>query len=117
MLRADRRPIGDPRQIAAAARRAAIALAIFATIFPIAKPRAQLLRGMRHLAAGRPDKAIGAWRGALANATRLQMPHEQARAHLQLSRHVASEAEAGLHARAAERLFGQLGVDGELAAP
>jgi class 3 adenylate cyclase len=57
-----------------AARQACAALHAFARIFPIGKPRDQLLSGRLLLLSGRPRRARAAWRASLSTAQRLGMP-------------------------------------------
>ena len=53
------------------------ALGTFARVFPIARPRASLLRGRHERISGNAKKASARWRESLALARRLRMPYEQ----------------------------------------
>ena len=62
------------------ARRAVRALRVFATLFRIGRPRADLCLGTLHWLEGRRGEAIRAWRVAGRTAESLGMRHEAARA-------------------------------------
>jgi class 3 adenylate cyclase/tetratricopeptide (TPR) repeat protein len=85
---------GEP-QHRAAAQKACKAMAKFAGVFPLAQPRLKLYQGWFHWLDGKPEKARAHWDASLAEAERLNMPYEQARALLFLGQHVLSgEAKA-----------------------
>jgi eukaryotic-like serine/threonine-protein kinase len=61
----------------------------YAGIFPIGKPFSLLWRGLHHHVSGRPDKARDVWLRCVAEAYRLGMPYDEARAHLEIGRHLS----------------------------
>jgi tetratricopeptide (TPR) repeat protein len=79
-------------------------LAPMARMFPTAAPAASTLTGLYLLQQRKPRRAARALRRALALATDLAMPYEQAVAHRGLA-----AAVGGDHERDANRLFGRLG--------
>jgi class 3 adenylate cyclase/tetratricopeptide (TPR) repeat protein len=62
------------------------ALERFAGVFPIARPRAQLCRGIARWHSGRQHSARRSWRASIAEAGRLAMPFDHARALTELGR-------------------------------
>jgi class 3 adenylate cyclase/tetratricopeptide (TPR) repeat protein len=62
----------------------------FARFFPIARPQAALWKGVYAWHAGRQGAARRAWRRALAEAERLQMPFEHGLALYEMGRHLAA---------------------------
>ena len=59
----------------------------FAGVFPIARARARICRGLACWLSGKRGKARRLWRSAIAEAERLSMPFEHARALTELGRH------------------------------
>jgi tetratricopeptide (TPR) repeat protein len=82
-----------------AARQACQALQRYARIFPFAQPRAWLWQGVYEWQAGRASKASKTWQKSLATAEKLNMPYDQALAHVQLSRHVSGSVQQAHLAR------------------
>lgn len=78
---------GDSRY-RSAAQKACKAMKKFAGVFPLGQPRLKLHQGMFHLLDGRPEAAHLSWEDALAEAEKLKMPYEKARAHLYLGQHI-----------------------------
>jgi serine/threonine protein kinase/tetratricopeptide (TPR) repeat protein len=98
------------------ARAAIQILRTFARILPIAKPYAQLARGGEAWLLGRASVAKEAWRAALAEAEKLAMPFEQARARFELGRHLSpQEPSRQEHLLRAKALFSELGAVDDLA--
>jgi hypothetical protein len=98
------------------ARAAIKILRTFAQILPIAKPYAQLARGSEAWLSGRASVANDAWRAGLAEAERLAMPFEQARARYELGRHLGLQESARReHLLRAKALFAELGAVDDLA--
>lgn len=81
----------------------------FARIHPIAGPAYHYGRGYRSRRAGRASAARQAWQESLSRAERLQMPYEQARAHLALATLATDEGRAE-HLRAARALYQRVGA-------
>jgi DNA-binding SARP family transcriptional activator/predicted ATPase len=105
----------SPREVAVAARRACQAMWRFARIFPVGQPRAWLYEGRRRWLLGQRARAVHAWQQGLTLAKGLNMPYEQARAHIELGRHPTT-AEAGLadeHRRQARNLLASLEIHAE----
>ena len=102
-----------------AARQACAALHTFARIFPIGKPRDQLLHGLILHLSGRPRRARVAWRASLSTAQRLGMPLDAALAHTQLGLSATGTPQGQWHLEQARTLQHQLGVphDGTPAGP
>ena len=93
-----------------AARQACAALHTFARIFPIGKPRDQLLNGLVLHLSGRPRRARAAWRASLSTAQRLGMPLDAALAHTQLGLSLTGTPQGQWHLEQARTLQHQLGV-------
>jgi predicted ATPase/DNA-binding SARP family transcriptional activator len=73
----------------------------YARTFPMARPRALLCVGWARWLDGRQAAARRAWARAAAEAERLRMPYELARAHHELGRHPAAAAPVSAAARSA----------------
>jgi class 3 adenylate cyclase/tetratricopeptide (TPR) repeat protein len=102
--------------LALPAGRACAALHKYAGVFPIGQPRARLSRGLADWLAGRPARALKAWRMGLEAAGRLGMPYEQALAHYELGRHLGAKDPARqIHLDRACKLFTALGAAHDLA--
>jgi hypothetical protein len=98
------------------ARAAIKILRAFAQILPIARPYAQLARGSEAWLSGRESVANDAWRAGLAEAERLAMPFEQARARFELGRHLGLQEPARReHLLRAKALFAELGAVDDVA--
>ncbi len=90
----------------------------FTLTFPIGRPRALTSAGRYLLTRGQKKWALRCMQTGLSEATRLQMPQEQARSHLWLSRigsgadaaELMPEAEAQQHLQTARELFASLGM-------
>ncbi|MEA2267007.1 MAG: hypothetical protein QOE27_2590, partial [Solirubrobacteraceae bacterium] len=76
-------------------------LRAFARVFPTGEPARWLYEGERAWRLRRPDPAIRAWEKALGAASRLDMRHELALAHLALGDHLPDGSE-----RDRQRMFG-----------
>jgi class 3 adenylate cyclase/tetratricopeptide (TPR) repeat protein len=100
-----------------AARQACAALHIFARIFPIGKPRDQLLNGLVLHLSGRPRRARAAWRASLSTAQRLDMPLDAALAHTQLGLSATGTPQGQWHLEQARTLQHQLGVPHDRTGP
>lgn len=97
------------------ARAACAALERYARVFPIARPRALVCRGLLAHGDGHPARAMRAWDRAVDAARRLGMPYEEGRARFERGRHRPA-AEEGLHdLRQAAVLFERLGAAWDLA--
>jgi class 3 adenylate cyclase/tetratricopeptide (TPR) repeat protein len=93
-----------------AARQACAALHTFARIFPIGKPRDQLLHGRLLHLSGRTRRARAAWRASLSTAQRLDMPLDAALAHTQLGLVLTGTPQGQWHLKQARTLQQQMGV-------
>lgn len=83
----------------------------FAGVFPMARPRRMLLEGRLAWLRGSRAKALQSFRAALATAERMDMPYEEALAHLELGRRLeAADPERRSHRQSADDLFGRIGV-------
>jgi hypothetical protein len=60
----------------------------FAVTCPVAAARSLRVDGLRQWQAGRRPRAVRAWRRSLDAARRLDLPYDEAMAHLQLGRHL-----------------------------
>ena len=103
MLMWERDRTAENAKLASEALRGAEA---YAAIFPIGKPFALLWRGLHHHVSGKPEKARDVWLRCVAEAYRLGMPYEEARAHLEIGRHLSlrDPARRGHLTRAASML-------------
>jgi len=89
----------------------------FGNIYPVAKPRALLLRG-RFLFLNRTGNGLnitgktglGLLRQSLATAKSLQMPYEEGLAHFELAKHASSKPEATRHINQALKCFNEVGA-------
>ncbi len=101
--------------VARRARAACRALDSFARSFPLARPRALWCRGLLRKLQGRPRVGQAARAASLAVATTLEMPYEQARAHLQIAQNLPVHDAARQHHLDEARLtFIRLGAADEL---
>jgi predicted ATPase/DNA-binding SARP family transcriptional activator len=84
---------------------------------PVTAARAQRAGGLQLWLAGRRPRALRAWRRSLDTARRLDLPYDEAMAHLELGRHLrASETTPGgwgrdEHLARSRELFGALGTE------
>jgi serine/threonine protein kinase/tetratricopeptide (TPR) repeat protein len=105
---------GPPEERAALARLAEQACRgadAYAAVFPIGKPFALLWSGLRAQLAGHPEKARKTWERCLGEADRLGMPYEQARAHLELGRHLpVGDPARRAHLLKAAAIFTEVGA-------
>jgi hypothetical protein len=81
-------PPGDPARgrLAAQARQACVAIRNFAKVFRIGRARALLVIATERELSGDSWRAASLTRHAIAAASRLEMPYEEALAHRQLAR-------------------------------
>lgn len=80
-----------------------------ARVYPIGRPQAWLWQGLYDWLSGNSRRAYRAWKKALAEAERLDMPYEQGLTHYQIGRHLALTAPTRLtHLNRAEEIFSQL---------
>ena len=98
-----------PRELRRAISLSLVRMAKQAKAFPIAGPRAWLLRGIAARQFDGQGRALACWRKALRLAGRLGMPLEEGLAHLELGRH-ASPPDRRPHLAAAVAIFDRLGV-------
>jgi hypothetical protein len=88
----------------------------YARLFPIGRPEVLLASGNLEWHLGRRRTAIKRWRRAIAEAARLEMPYETARAHMEIGRHLAPDtSERWRHLSDAVAIFDRLGCVWELA--
>ena len=88
----------------------------YARLFPIGRPEVLLASGNLAWQLGRRRTAIKRWRRAIAEAARLDMPYETARAHLEIGRHLSpATPERWRHLSNAAATFDRLGCAWELA--
>lgn len=86
------------------------AMARFARVFPIGRPRALLLSGRRLWLQNQPRKALALWRRGLHLAERLAMPSEAALLHRELGWR-DGHGRQQWHRQQAQQLCAQLGCD------
>lgn len=102
-------------ELGRAARAACQALAGFARIFPLGRPRRFLYHGCLLWLAGHRRQAQAAWRKALAEATRLRMPYDRALALYQIGIHLdPADPQRMVSLQQAEQYFAQAGITYEL---
>ncbi|MFZ0544722.1 MAG: AAA family ATPase [Candidatus Promineifilaceae bacterium] len=103
------------RETVKLARAACRALARFALIFPIGRPRSYLYWGLNHWLSGRKGYARSRWQKSLESAVQLDMPYDEALAHFELGRHLpAGDAERERYLRKAEEIFERLDTQYDL---
>lgn len=86
-------------------------LQAFAGVFPIAKPRAELLTGVYQRLKGFPQVAFRCWSRGIKEAKRLKMPYEEALVQLAMARALAPDSQQGADcAAAARQLYGKMGI-------
>jgi hypothetical protein len=81
----------------------------------VGQPRAWLYQGVFDWLAGKPRRAVRAWRQSLAAAERLDMPYEQGLAHYEIGRHAEPGAERQKHLDQACALLTRCGAVYDLA--
>jgi len=115
-LAGERKSASRLQELELKARQACQALRRYARVFPVARPRAWLRRGMYEWLAGKPDRAHQAWQKALAGARKLDMPYDQGLAHYAIGQHLKADdpARAQRLNRAAD-IFAGLGAAYDLA--
>ncbi|MEM7587482.1 MAG: hypothetical protein AAF560_29100, partial [Acidobacteriota bacterium] len=97
---------------ARAAQTACRGIRVMGHMFAICRPDALRCDGMLDALAGRRRRALRKWRQSLAAAHELAMPYEQARAHLELARHLPAEDPASHHhQQQAEGILFRFGCD------
>jgi hypothetical protein len=98
------------------ARKACRSLHIYARVFPIAKPRDWLWRGVYEWLENKPDKANRSWQKSLDYAGRLEMPYDLGLAHYEIGRHLSTENPARKeHLGQAVQIFSEMGAAWDLA--
>jgi hypothetical protein len=85
----------------------------FAGVFHLGVPRLKVYQGWFHWLDGKPERARTQWETALADAERLNMPYEQARALMCLGQHILSGEEKARALKDALELFNRLEVQYE----
>ncbi len=81
----------------------------YAKVFPIGAPFASLWEGLFAQLEGAPGRARQSWERCLAEAERLRMPYEHARALFEIGRHLpAGDAQRRGHLARAEAIFAEL---------
>jgi tRNA A-37 threonylcarbamoyl transferase component Bud32/tetratricopeptide (TPR) repeat protein len=99
---------GDPAsvELIAKARRACAAVDAFARVFRLGQPFALLWGGLYDWLSSRRRRAMKRWQRCVDLAAALETPYEQARAHLEIARHLpADAAERATHLEQATTLF------------
>jgi tetratricopeptide (TPR) repeat protein len=107
---------GVDASLAESARAARKAVDAFEKVFRFGRPAAQLWRGSEAWVAGNAPRAYEHWRRCIQRAGRKGMAYEEARARLELARHLPPDDPARqVHAQRAVELFTKLGTREELA--
>lgn len=106
-------PSQDDPQRRARARDAALAVAAlrrYARRFPLGRAHARLWSGLLHWLSDRPRRAMRTWQAAIVAARALHCPYEEARAHLEIARHLPpGDAQWFVAMDSARALFEQTG--------
>jgi len=79
-------------------------------LFPLAVPKAELWKGVRHWRAGRRGRARAAWRRAAQTAAAFRMPYERAHAELLLELHGEGRVSRAEALGKAQAVFRDLGA-------
>lgn len=104
------RGAGRARALRGEAARACAAMHRYARRFPLGRGHDLLWRGVFAWLTGHPQRARRTWRSAIVVAQALGLPYEQARAHVELGRHLpGDDPERAVHFDAARDLFAGLG--------
>ncbi|MFP2912277.1 serine/threonine-protein kinase PknK, partial [Pyxidicoccus sp. 3LFB2] len=107
---------GVDATLESSARAACNAMDAFAKVFPFGQPAALLWRGSEAWEAGDAARAYGLWRRCITLAGKQGSAYEEARARLELARHLPPEDPARrVHLHRAVELFTKLGTRNELA--
>ncbi|MFP2934415.1 hypothetical protein ACLESO_56735 [Pyxidicoccus sp. 3LG] len=107
---------GLDSELVANAREARRQVAAFAKVFPFGQPAALLWRGNEAWLSGDAPRAYESWRRCITVASRKGTAYEEARARLELARHLPPDDPARrAQARRAVELFTELGTREELA--
>ncbi|MMZ65874.1 hypothetical protein D1872_283150 [compost metagenome] len=86
-------------------------LQAFAGVFPVAKPRAELLTGVYQRLKGFPQVALRCWSRGIKEAKRLKMPYEEALVQLAMARALAPDSQKGADCVvAARQLYSKMGI-------
>jgi tetratricopeptide (TPR) repeat protein len=101
---------GQPRALAAAARRSCRLLSGYGFMFPFARPGAMLCAATLSWMEGARPRALRGFARAAAAAAAAGLPYEEAQARLQLARHGPAHSPRAAEARAAHELFERLGA-------
>jgi tetratricopeptide (TPR) repeat protein len=99
---------GDPTavEILAKARRACAAMDAFARVFRLGQPFALLWSGLYDWLSARPRRAMKRWQRCVDLAAALGTPYEEARARLEIARHLPADVPARVvHLERATTLF------------
>jgi tetratricopeptide (TPR) repeat protein len=107
--------VAPPAVLRQAANRACRALARYARVFPVGRPRAAIWQGLHEWLKGQPTRARRAWQTALTLAQTLGMPYEEGLAHFQLGRHTTGPDRQS-HLTTALEIFTRLGAAYDAAA-
>lgn len=108
----ERCPPGDlqRRGLAVDAAAAVAAIRRYARRFPLGRAHALLWHGLLQWLSGRRRRALRTWRSAIATGRALVCPYEEARAHLEIARHLEDgHPRWAPHIERARTLFEQTG--------
>ena len=109
-------PAAGAREVERAAREACAFLRSFARAFAFGEPFSLLCNGQEAWLSGWTGAALRTWRRGVERAVELAMPYEEARARLELGRHLPLEApEREAHLSRARELFQRLEAAVDLA--
>ncbi|MCP5098783.1 MAG: AAA family ATPase [Chloroflexi bacterium] len=99
----------DTSELRPIAEKATKAMARFARLHPIGRPRRWLYTGWTHWLAGSPRRAQRAWRKALKLAQNMSMTYEEGLVHYEIGRHLkTTHPKRATHLRAAKSIFERL---------
>ncbi|WNG22566.1 AAA family ATPase [Cystobacter fuscus] len=109
-------PGADARELERAARWACAFQRTFARTFAVGEPFSLLCTGQEAWLSGRSEAALRLWQSGIQRAVDLAMPYEEARARLELGRHLPLESpEREAHLWRARELFQRLEAAVDLA--
>lgn len=108
-----REEAGRSEYLMSLARQACKALKRYARVFTISRPSSLLFRGLYNWLAGKPQKALKAWKKSLACSRKLGMPYEEGLVHYEIGRH-SKDPKRTEHLSIASKISSKLGANYDL---